>query len=92
MTGKSPFLLLILVLSAAGARADEVFPLPLALQPDVNFWVSIFTRYDSDEGVLHDNRNLDIVYGRLDRRSTATSPPIVAPAANSMRPRRRGRR
>ncbi len=66
MTGRSPFLLLILVLSAAGARADEIFPLPPALQPDVNFWVSIFTRYDSDEGVLHDNRNLDIVYGRLD--------------------------
>ena len=58
--------MLLLVLSVACARADDVFPLPLALQPDVNFWVSIFTRYDSDEGVLHDNRDLDIVYGRLD--------------------------
>ena len=28
--------------------------------------MSIFTRYDSDEGVLHDNRNLAIVYEKLD--------------------------
>ncbi len=66
VAAKSPFLLLILVLSVAGVRADVVFPLPPELEPDVNFWVSIFTGYDSDEGVLHDNRNLDIVYERLD--------------------------
>ena len=47
-------------------QASETFPKPPELQPDVDFWVSIFTRYSTDEGVLHDNRNLGVVYDRLD--------------------------
>ncbi len=66
VTVKRPLLVLILVLGVVSARAGEVFPLPPQLEPDVDFWVSIFTRYNSDEGVLHDNRNLDIVYERVD--------------------------
>ncbi len=49
--------------AAAGAQAaDKIFPQPPALRPDVDFWISIFTRYDSDTGVLHDNRHLGVVY------------------------------
>ena len=48
------------------ASAEELFPRPAELEPDVNFWVSIFTEYDSDQGVLHDNRNLAVVYERVD--------------------------
>jgi len=66
LPGKRPLLLLILIVGVASARAGEVFPLPPELEPDVDFWVSIFTRYNSDEGVLHDNRDLDIVYERVD--------------------------
>ena len=57
---------LLALLAALPVAAEETFPFPEELQPDVDFWVSIFTRYDSDEGVLHDNRNLAIVYERLD--------------------------
>ena len=53
-------------LEALSAHAVETFPFPEALQPDVDFWVSIFTRYSTDEGVLHDNRNLAVVYERID--------------------------
>lgn len=59
-------LLLLLVLPGASSNAGETFPFPPELQPDVNFWVSIFARYDSDEGVLHDNRHLGVIYGRID--------------------------
>jgi membrane-bound lytic murein transglycosylase D len=66
MTRKNPYLLLCIVLlfaSAAFAQAaDEIFPQPQALRVDVDFWISIFTRYDSDAGVLHDNRHLGVVY------------------------------
>ncbi|MEL7187391.1 MAG: LysM peptidoglycan-binding domain-containing protein, partial [Pseudomonadota bacterium] len=34
-------------------------------QPDVDFWVDVFTEYGTDEGVLHDNRNLAVVYKRV---------------------------
>ncbi len=59
-------LLLLLVLPGASSYAEETFPFPPELQPDVDFWVSIFARYDSDEGVLHDNRHLSVVYERID--------------------------
>jgi membrane-bound lytic murein transglycosylase D len=69
MARKSPFLSLLLLflgLLVQPAHAEETFPLPEELQPDVDFWVSIFTRYGTDEGVLHDNRNLAVVYERID--------------------------
>jgi len=55
-----------LVCVAFEAGAEEWFPRPPEIEPDVNFWVSIFTEYDSDQGVLHDNRNLAVVYERID--------------------------
>lgn len=69
MARKSQILSLLLLFSGLAAQsvhAEETFPLPEALQPDVDFWVSIFTRYGTDEGVLHDNRNLAVVYERID--------------------------
>ncbi len=59
-------LVLFFGLSALPAHAEETFPFPEALRPDVDFWVSIFTRYRTDEGVLHDNRDLAVVYERID--------------------------
>ncbi|NNF40599.1 MAG: transglycosylase SLT domain-containing protein [Woeseiaceae bacterium] len=55
---------------SASAGADERFPEPAELLPDVDFWVAIFTRYATDEGVLHDNRDLGIVYERIDMPAT----------------------
>lgn len=65
MTGSKPLLYLLMAFLPAFSWADETFPLPAELQPDVDFWVSIFTRYSSDNGVLHDNRKLEIVYDQL---------------------------
>ena len=70
MTSAGRHSLLALVLVGVVASADETFPQPPELQPDVDFWISIFTRYSTDEGVLHDNRNLAIVYERLDMPAT----------------------
>jgi membrane-bound lytic murein transglycosylase D len=66
MTSIRCFCLVVLVLLTRTATASELFPLPPELQPDVDFWVSIFSQYSVDEGVLHDNRNLAVVYARLD--------------------------
>ncbi|MDH3339108.1 MAG: transglycosylase SLT domain-containing protein [Gammaproteobacteria bacterium] len=66
MTRKSRHCLLALLLVVAGAHADQTFPAPAELQPDIDFWVSIFSRYTTDQGVLHDNRNLAVVYERVD--------------------------
>ncbi|HNP34568.1 MAG TPA: transglycosylase SLT domain-containing protein, partial [Woeseiaceae bacterium] len=73
MTRQSPLLLLkvllktgLLLFAGLAVHADETFPAPPELQPDIDFWVSIFTRYPSDQGVLHDNRDLAVVYARLE--------------------------
>ena len=36
------------------------------LEPDIAFWVAVFTDLDSDQGVLHDTRNLAAIYERID--------------------------
>jgi membrane-bound lytic murein transglycosylase D len=78
MTSIRCYLWPVLLLLMGVATADEPFPQPPELQPDVDFWVSIFTRYATDEGVLHDNRNLAVVYER-----------IAMPASLSRRERQR---
>jgi len=65
MTSARCILLLLCVTAVTQPRAEEAFPLPDELRPDVDFWVSIFTDYDSSEGVLHDNRHLGVVYERI---------------------------
>ena len=65
MTSFYRYLILVGILAMGAARAAEPFPQPPELQPDVDFWVDVFTEYSTDEGVLHDNRNLAVVYERL---------------------------
>ncbi len=65
MTTVARLLLLLVTAHTVSATADEL-PLPPELEPDVAFWEAIFTRYDSSQGVLHDNRHLGVVYERVD--------------------------
>jgi membrane-bound lytic murein transglycosylase D len=57
---------LVLLFAFGLAAAAEPFPEPPELKPDVDFWIGIFTRYTTDQGVLHDARNLGVVYERID--------------------------
>lgn len=61
---------LLFALPLAALAAGDPFPKPAELAPDVDFWRSIFSEYATDEGVLHDNRNLAVVYERLDMPSS----------------------
>ncbi len=65
MTSPRSCLLALILLFSGLATADQTFPQPAELQPDIDFWIDVFTVYGNDEGVLHDNRNLAIVYQRL---------------------------
>jgi membrane-bound lytic murein transglycosylase D len=57
--------ILLLAATVAGADDDQLFPQPAELDRDVNFWLSIFTNYTTREGVLHDSRNLGVVYEKV---------------------------
>lgn len=67
MSARCRILAVFSLLAASPLAADSnQFPRPAELEPDVEFWVTIFTEYTSDQGVLHDNRNLAVVYELLD--------------------------
>ncbi len=60
----------MLVAAPSGAYAaatDDAnpFPRPPELEPDVRFWVRVYTEVTTDEGLLHDSWNLNLVYEAL---------------------------
>ena len=53
-----------LVLLPLSARADSI-PRPEGIQGDVNFWIRVYTEVTTNEGFLHDERNLNGIYDTL---------------------------
>ena len=64
--------LFLVAATMAFANDEALFPRPQALERDVNFWVSIFTEYSTSQGVLHDQRNLAVVYEKIDLPENAS--------------------
>ena len=64
----------LLLVAATMAFADDkaLFPRPEALERDVNFWILIFTEYSTSQGALHDQRNLAVVYEKIDLPENAS--------------------
>src|SRR5579864_8363740 len=60
---------LLAALFAAGvapaSAADEPMPRPAALEPDVQFWIRVYTQIDTNAGFLHDQYRLSVVYETL---------------------------
>ncbi len=60
------WLLLLMPLAVARApAADPALPYPPQLRRDVNFWVRVYTRIDTNAGYLHDQYNLSVIYDTL---------------------------
>jgi membrane-bound lytic murein transglycosylase D len=70
---------LILVLAsfsnsfAAGTEQPDPFAQPAELEQDVRFWIRVYTEVTTDQGLLHDDWNLGLVYEVL-RFDPAASP------------------
>jgi membrane-bound lytic murein transglycosylase D len=58
---------------AAGAEAPDPFVHPPQLERDVRFWIRVYTEVTTDQGLLHDDWNLGLVYEVL-RFDPAASP------------------
>jgi membrane-bound lytic murein transglycosylase D len=65
-------LLLVGLALASLARAESI-PRPEGIQTDVNFWIRVYTEVTTNEGFLHDERNLSVVYDTV-KFSAGTSP------------------
>jgi membrane-bound lytic murein transglycosylase D len=58
---------ILLVLTSWPAGADTLmesdpFPLYDSVRPNVSFWEKIYTEYSTTQGVIHDKKNLAIIY------------------------------
>jgi len=58
---------IVMVLCSLQAGADtliepETFPVHDSIRPNVSFWKKIYTQYSTNQGVIHDKRNLGIIY------------------------------
>ncbi len=53
--------LIALGASPALANPDQM-PRPAALEPDVGFWIRVYSQVDTNSGFLHDQYNLGVVY------------------------------
>ncbi len=42
------------------------FAVPSGMEERVTFWLDIYTKYTADEGLLHDSRNVHIIYEEVD--------------------------
>jgi membrane-bound lytic murein transglycosylase D len=60
-------------LLAQGAGAASAIPRPEGIQQDVNFWIRVYTEVTTNEGFLHDERNLSVVYDRLQFSAASSS-------------------
>ena len=47
---------------AVAAEASDPFVHPVELEPDVRFWIRVYTEVTTDQGLLHDDWNLGLVY------------------------------
>jgi membrane-bound lytic murein transglycosylase D len=58
---------------ATGAELPDPFAQPPQLEQDVRFWIRVYTEVTTDQGLLHDDWNLGLVYEVL-RFDPAASP------------------
>ncbi|MCZ6831402.1 MAG: hypothetical protein O7F73_17780, partial [Gammaproteobacteria bacterium] len=57
-----PMCLCLLFLGSAVSMAQELFPRPAELQPDIDFWVKVYTEIDTSSGFIHDADNVSVIY------------------------------
>jgi membrane-bound lytic murein transglycosylase D len=56
---------ILLLLSRFATAAETLLPRPPELEPDVQFWIRVYTQVSTNEGLIHDQHRLSVVYETL---------------------------
>ena len=67
--------LLLLLFPLLASAALAAIPEPVELEPDVRFWMKVYSEISTNEGFIHDQWNLGVIYQTL--RFTPELPPRV---------------
>lgn len=54
--------------------SPDAFAIPKGMEEQVKFWIDIYTKYNTQQGVLHDSEYVEIVYEMLDFAAIDDSP------------------
>ena len=54
--------LVTILISGISAGSENPFVRPAEIEPDVRFWVRVYTEVTTNGGFVHDDRKLDVVY------------------------------
>lgn len=49
-----------------GLTMNDPFPRYPDIEPNIRFWKKVYSEYSTRKGIIHDNRNLDIIYEVID--------------------------
>lgn len=51
---------------------ESAFAVPAGMEKQVQFWVDVYTKYNSDQGIIHDAENIDTIYQVVDLKGLKT--------------------
>jgi hypothetical protein len=52
----------VFAIEPVGFPDPQRFPLPKGYEPNVRFWMKVYGEWEQDEMVIHDSRNMDVVF------------------------------
>lgn len=55
---------------------EKTFEIPKGMEKQVQFWIDIYSKYTTSQGVIHDSKNVDLVYGVIDFTDIENDPQI----------------
>lgn len=62
-SGAFLFILIVSVLSeVSGQTQEDLLPFPKELRAKVQFWTAIYTKYSTNQGLIHDSEDLSVIY------------------------------
>ena len=67
-------LCVLLSVSRFATAAETLLPRPPELEPDVQFWIRVYTEVSTNEGLIHDQHRLSVVYETLHFDADTPSP------------------
>lgn len=71
-----------------GYDGEKTFDIPEGMEAQVKFWTDIYTKYTTDEGVIHDSEEIDLVYEEVDFRDIVSNGALNRFAKEKLKQRR----
>lgn len=67
---------------------STAFAIPKGMERQVQFWIDIYTKYTTEQGVIHDAENMDVIYEVVDFRDITSNGGLNIYAKERLKQRR----